>query len=182
MIAADGEAIAIAGDDDDMQIGTRQRQARRISERPAVRHVERIGVDIGRQPPGAANAGNNRELVLVDLEIMDRPQQRAQRDAVAAARAKEVRHHLRTEIIAHVEVGGGVENHDASLASAAAQAAISAGVIASPLNRCRPSTDTSDEHALDLEPQLAVVHFGNQHGARAGSPLRAAPLPGTATA
>ena len=75
MIAADGETVAVAGDDDDMQIGTRQREAGRIGQRPAVRHMESIGVDIGRQPPGAANAGDDREFVLVDAEIVDRPQQ-----------------------------------------------------------------------------------------------------------
>ena len=171
MIAADRQTIAVAGDDDDMQIGTRQRQAGRIGERPAVRDMEGVGVDIGRQPPGAADAGDDRELVLVDAEIVDRPQQRAQRDAMAATGAEEVRHHLRAEIIADVEVGGGVDEHHASLASAAAQVAISAGVIASPLNRCRPSTGMIAEHALDLEPELAGVHLGDQHGARAGRGL-----------
>ena len=48
MIAADRQTVAIAGDDDDMQIGTRQRQARRIGQRPAVRDMEGVGVDIGR--------------------------------------------------------------------------------------------------------------------------------------
>ena len=135
MIAADRETVAVAGDDHDMEIGTRQREAGGIGERPAVRDVEGVGVDIGRQPPGAADAGDDRELVLVEAEVVDRPQQRPQRDAVPAAGTEEVRHHLLAEIVADVEIGGGVDEHHAPLASAAARAAISAGVIASPLKR-----------------------------------------------
>ncbi len=97
--------------------------------------MEGVGVDIGRQPSGTANAGDNRELVLIDAEVVDRPQQRPQGDAMPATRAEEVRHHLLAEIVADVEVGGGVDEHHVPLASAAARAAISAGVIASPLKR-----------------------------------------------
>ena len=135
MIAADRQAVAVAGDDNDIEIGTRQRQPGRVGERPAVGDMEGVGVDIGGQPPGTADAGDDRKLVLVDVELVDRPQQGAQRDAVAAARTKEVRHHLLAEIVADVEIGGGVDEHHVPLASAAARVAISTGAIASPLKR-----------------------------------------------
>ena len=66
---------------------------------------------------------------------MDRPQQSPQRDAMPATGTQEVRHHLLAEIIADVEIGGCVDEHHAPLASAVARAAMSLGVIASPLKR-----------------------------------------------
>src|SRR5450756_23347 len=102
--------------------------------------MEGVGVDIGRQPPGAADAGDHRKLVLVEAEIMDRPQQGPQRNAMPATGAEEVRHHLLAEIVGDVEIGGCFDEHHAPLASAVARAAMSLGVIASPLKRCRPST------------------------------------------
>src|SRR5450756_1689785 len=85
--------------------------------------MEGVGVDIGRQPPGAADAGDHRKLVLVEAEIMDRPQQGPQRDAMPATGAEEVRHHLLAEIVGDVEIGGGVDEHHAPLASAVARVA-----------------------------------------------------------
>ena len=95
--------------------------------------MEGVGVDIGREPPGAADAGDNRELVLVDTEVVDRPQQSAQGDAMAAAGTEEMRHHLLAEIVADFEIGGCVDIHHDPLASALTRATMSAGTIASPL-------------------------------------------------
>ncbi len=78
MIAADRQAIAVAGDDDDGQVGTGEFQPGGEGERPAVRGVVGVGVDIGADAARTADAGNDRELVLVEAQLMDRPQQRAQ--------------------------------------------------------------------------------------------------------
>ena len=70
-----------------------------VGERSAVSDVKCIGVDVGRDTAGTADAADDCELVLVDAEFVQRPQQRAQRDAVAAARAQEMRHQLQAQIV-----------------------------------------------------------------------------------
>ena len=134
MVAADGEAVAVAGDHHHVQIGPRQGEPSGVGEGPAVGDVERVGVDVGRKPAGAADAGHHGELVLIYAQLVDSPEQRPEGNAVAAARAEEVRHHLQTQIVAYVESRGGVDHHAlVSFASVSARSAISAGVIGSPL-------------------------------------------------
>jgi len=134
MVASDREAVAVAGYHHHVQVRPREREPGGVGKRPAMGHMKSVGVDVGGEPPGAADAGHHRELVLVYAQLMDGPEQSPERDAVAAAGAKEVRHHLQTQIIAHVESGSRVDDrHLVSFASASAHAAISAGVIGSPL-------------------------------------------------
>jgi hypothetical protein len=98
------QAIAVAGDNDDFEIGSRQLEAGGKRQRPPVSDVKGIGVDIGAEPARASDAGNEGQPVLVDIELVDRPQQRAQGDTVTASRAQEMREHVFTQVIVDIEL------------------------------------------------------------------------------
>jgi len=99
VIAADRQAVAVAGDDDHFKIGPRQFQTGGERQRAAVGDMEGVGVDIGTEPPRTTDAANKRQPILVDVEFIDRPQQRAQRDAVPATRAQEVRKQVLAQVL-----------------------------------------------------------------------------------
>ena len=164
MVAADRQAVAVAGDDDDRQIGPRELQPGREGERPAVRGVEGVGVDIGADAARAADARDHRELVLVDAQLVHRPQQRAQRDAVAAAGAHEMRHHLQPQIVLDVE-GRADDAHSWRRAPGSWRRSRRAR---SARRRCgsaaRPCRRAGEP--LDFERELAGVHLRHQHAAR----------------
>ena len=104
MIAADRKTVAVAGNHDHFEVRPRELQAGGEGQRTAVGDVERIGIDIVAEPARAANARDENQPVLVDFEFVDRPQQRAQRDAVTAARAQEMREQVFAQVIVDIEL------------------------------------------------------------------------------
>lgn len=104
VIAADREAVAVAGDHDHFEIGARQFQAGGGGQRAAMGNVKGISVDISAEPPRASDARNEGQPVLVDAEVVDPPQQRSQRDTVTATRAQEMRKQVFAQVIADIEL------------------------------------------------------------------------------
>ncbi len=107
VVAPDGQAVPVPGDHDHLQVRPGQLQPRGESQGPAVGHVQGIGVNIGGQPARAADAGDHRQPVLADAQLVHRPQQRAQRDAVPAAGTEKVGKLAQADVVPHLEVPGG---------------------------------------------------------------------------
>ena len=61
VVAADGQAVAVAGHDPDVQLGPDQLQARGHGRRPAVEGLEAVGVEVVRQPARTADAGDEHQ-------------------------------------------------------------------------------------------------------------------------
>jgi len=91
VVAADGGGVAVTHDDDDLQFGIGQLDAGCEGQGPAVGGVEGVKVHVNGDSPGTADPGDDYNLVLFEPGAIDRPDQGAQKDAVAAARAPDVR-------------------------------------------------------------------------------------------
>ena len=63
VVAADREAVAVARDDPDVQIGPHRLQARGHGRRAAVDGVHAVRVHVVREPAGAADAGDEHDLL-----------------------------------------------------------------------------------------------------------------------
>ena len=68
VVAADRQAVAVAGDDPDLQVGPHALQAGGDGRRPAVDAVDAVGVHVVRKPAGAADAGDEHDLLAGDAE------------------------------------------------------------------------------------------------------------------
>jgi hypothetical protein len=69
VVAADAEAVAVAGDDPDVELGVGQLDAGRDRGRAAVDRVEAVGVHVVREAARAADAGHEHGLLLADAEL-----------------------------------------------------------------------------------------------------------------
>ena len=69
VIAADGQAVAVAGDHPDVEIGAGEFQAGGEGRRAAVDGVEAVGVHVVREPAGAADAGDEDGFAAVHAEL-----------------------------------------------------------------------------------------------------------------
>jgi len=85
MVASDGGAVTVAGYNDDGQLGIGHLHAGGVGDGAAVICVQAAGVQIVHRPAGAAHAGNDDHLVLICAGFVQRPDERLQDDAVAAA-------------------------------------------------------------------------------------------------
>lgn len=99
VIAADGRAVAIARDDDDVEVRVGELDARRERNGAAVRRVQGIKVHVARGARRAANARDDDRVVLREALLLDRLDDGLHRDAVAAARAPEMRQMILAEIL-----------------------------------------------------------------------------------
>ena len=92
MIAADRRKIAIAGIDNDVQLGVRQFQSGGERDGAAVRGVEGIQLDVARHAPGAADARHQGQRSQIDFRFDERAGERVHGGADAASRAPDVGH------------------------------------------------------------------------------------------
>ena len=92
VIAADGEQVAVAGVDHDVQLGIRQLQSGGERNRAAVRGMERILVHVSGDAAGAADAGDDGQIFEIDLGIDQRAGEAVDAGADAASRTPDVRH------------------------------------------------------------------------------------------
>ena len=86
MVAADGHAVAVAHDHDDVEPGVGRLGAGRQSQGAAVRRVHGRPVQVGGDAPGAADAGDHAGAVGIELERQNGVDQRPGDDAVGAPR------------------------------------------------------------------------------------------------
>ena len=89
VVAADGGAVAVAHGDDHVQRRVGRLDARRHRQRAAVRGVHRRVVEVGADAAAAADAGDDDDLLGVELEAEDGVDERPGDRAVGAARAPE---------------------------------------------------------------------------------------------
>jgi hypothetical protein len=84
VIAADRQRIAVAGDDPDLQIRTRQLQSGGDGRGTAVNAVEAVGVHVVREPAGAADAGDEHRVLRTDAEVGHHELERGEHRVVTA--------------------------------------------------------------------------------------------------
>ena len=68
VVAADRQAVAVAGDDPHVQVGPHRLEARGHGRRAAVDRVHAVGVHVVREAAGAADAGDEHDLLARDAE------------------------------------------------------------------------------------------------------------------
>ncbi len=90
VITPDGQAITITGDYDYVKIRSCQLEARGKCQRSPMGRVKSIGIDVRAQPARATDAADHRQLVFLDIQPVNSPQQSPQRDTVAATRAQKM--------------------------------------------------------------------------------------------
>ena len=108
VVAADGQAVAVAGDDPDVQVGPGQLQAGGEGRRPAVDGVEAVGVHVVGEAAGAADAGDEHDLLARHAEAGQRLLHLGEDGVVAAARAP-------ADFLVAGEVLGGQRGRDVSV-------------------------------------------------------------------
>jgi len=108
VVAADGQRVAVPGDDPDRQVRTRCRQPGRDRRRPAVDRVHAVGVHVVREPAGAPDPGDEHDVLPAQAQLRQEALDGGQHGVVAAPRAPahllvrlEVRGLLRRRILRH---------------------------------------------------------------------------------
>ena len=91
MVAANGEQVAVAGVDHNVEIGIRQLESGGEGKRATVSGVEGIEVHVAGDASGAADAGDNRQVLDVDVGIHQGAREGIHAGADAAAGAPDVR-------------------------------------------------------------------------------------------
>jgi len=86
VIAADRQAVAVAGDDPHVELGARDLEARRDGRRAAVDRVEAVRVHVVREPARAADAADEHRVLALHAEVRERALHRREDRVVAAAR------------------------------------------------------------------------------------------------
>ena len=105
VVAADGGAVAVTGEDDDVQLGIGHLDARGKGDGPAMGGVDGVEVQIARRAGGAADAGDDDDVVPVKIgvRVVDQLVQSHRHvphdDAVAAAGAPDVGQVVDTHIL-----------------------------------------------------------------------------------
>src|SRR5699024_12386481 len=69
VVAADGEGVAVAGDDPDREVGAARGQAGGDGRGAAVDGVHPVGVEVVREAGGAADAGDEGDVLLAQAEL-----------------------------------------------------------------------------------------------------------------
>jgi len=88
MVTPNSHTVSIAGKDHDFSSGVGKLQPAGKGNGPPVKHVEDIGLEIGRQPPGTANSPHESQ-VMKDAHLIDCPEEYVQDSAIPATRAKD---------------------------------------------------------------------------------------------
>ncbi len=84
---ADAAAVAVAGIDEDVEVGPRQLDALGDRQRPAVDAVETVGLHVVREAARAADAGHEHGLLRPQILVAAQPLHRGEDRVVAAAGA-----------------------------------------------------------------------------------------------
>jgi hypothetical protein len=80
MIPSDGDRVAIAHDDDHLQIGFGQLHPGGKGKGPAMGGVKGIEIHIDRESSRTTDSGNQNDLILIEPGPVDRPDQGSQHD------------------------------------------------------------------------------------------------------
>src|SRR3990172_11953345 len=131
VVPPDGRSVAVAADDEDFLVRPCHLQPRREGQRAAVRRVQRVPVDIPRETGRASDPGDERDVVLGDLQRVDGPEERLEDDPVGAAGAPDVGQLPGPDVLIVIE-----GHYRTSLIFSR----IWAGVMGSPSTRKMPST------------------------------------------
>ena len=99
VVAANRGGVAVARADDDVQFRLGELDAGGNRQRPAVGRVDGVEVQVAGGAARAADAGYDGRLVLVQAEFINRFDNGAGDDAVAAARTPDMGQASRTEIL-----------------------------------------------------------------------------------
>src|SRR5579863_1919576 len=92
MIATDGRQVAIAGIDDNVQLGVCQLQSSSEWDGAAVRGMERIQLDVARHAARASDARDQSQRFQIDFRFDERARERVDSSTDAASRTPDVRH------------------------------------------------------------------------------------------
>jgi hypothetical protein len=90
VVPADRGGVAVAADHEDMFVGLCHLDPGGEAERPPVRGVQRVEVDVAGETRGAPDPGHEGDVVPVELQGVDDAQERLEHDAVGATRAPDV--------------------------------------------------------------------------------------------
>ena len=90
VVAADGGGVAVPHDHNDLQFRVGELDPGSEGQGPAVGGVQGVEVHVYGEPPGAADAGDEDDVVLGEAGAVNGPDQRAQDNAVAAPRAPDM--------------------------------------------------------------------------------------------
>ena len=93
--------VAVARDDDHVQVRAGHLDAGGERQGAAVRRVQRVDVDIARRARRAADARDHHHLVLVQPDMVDRAQRGLEDDAVPATGAEDRRKLVQAQILGH---------------------------------------------------------------------------------
>ena len=95
MVATDGQGIAVTGHDPDRKVRAGRRQTRRDRRGTPVDRVHAIGVEVVREARGAADAGDEGDVLALEAELGQEGLDRGEDDVVTTPRAP-----------AHLLIGG----------------------------------------------------------------------------
>ena len=85
MIAADGKRVAVAAEDEHVQVRARQRNAAGKRQRAAVNVMRAVGLHEIRKPAGAADAGDGGDLLVPQLALFNQLEIQREHGEIAAA-------------------------------------------------------------------------------------------------
>ncbi len=71
VVAADGEAVAVAAEEEDVEVGAREADAAGERDGAAVDEVGAVAIDEIREARGAADAGEGDDLLVVELAFLE---------------------------------------------------------------------------------------------------------------
>jgi len=92
MTGTDGETIAVAGNHDYIEVGTSELEAGGKGWGTPVGAVKSTEVGVTGQAAAASDSGNHRDLVGVEVLLIDRFEERSENDAMRTARAEDMGH------------------------------------------------------------------------------------------
>jgi len=106
VVAADGEGVAVAADHDHMEVRPGDLDSGGEGQRPSVRGVEGVEIHVANRAGGTADAGYERDLVLVQAQPLHGAEDRFEDDPVAAAGAPDVGDVLGAQVMGVIDAFG----------------------------------------------------------------------------
>ncbi len=87
MVAADGKGVAVAAEDEDMQVRAAEGNAAGEGQGAAMDVMHAVGLDEIRKPAGAADAGDGGDFLVPQLALFDQLEVKREHGEIAAAGA-----------------------------------------------------------------------------------------------
>src|SRR3954453_13746105 len=84
MVAADGEAVAVAAEQEDVEIGPGQADAAGIRDGAAMDEVRAVAVHEIREARGTADPGQGTDLLVFDILFLEHFVERSQNSKISA--------------------------------------------------------------------------------------------------